>query len=86
MLDRITAKSSIANGDGALPLLAADVPVIVFLLPIAGRHRLRDRDQAGKGGSRMLAWIKRQDGDRRAGLRELSRMTQEFGGYDSELK
>lgn len=27
-----------------------------------------------------------RDKDRRAGLRELSRLTQEFGGYDADLK
>jgi hypothetical protein len=27
-----------------------------------------------------------EDRDGRAGLRELSQMSQEFGGYDSELK
>jgi len=44
-----------------------------------GKHRrLRVED--------VLAYKKERDKDRRAGLRELSRLTQEFGGYDSELK
>ncbi len=34
----------------------------------------------------VLSFKKRRDDDRRAGLRELSRMTEELGGYDSELK
>jgi excisionase family DNA binding protein len=33
----------------------------------------------------VLDFKEQRDKDRRAGLRELSRMTQEFGGYDSEL-
>jgi excisionase family DNA binding protein len=44
-----------------------------------GKHRrLRVEDVLSFKGTR--------DKDRRAGLRELSRMTEEFGGYDSELK
>jgi excisionase family DNA binding protein len=34
----------------------------------------------------VLSFKEERDKNRRAGLRELSRMTQEFGGYDSELK
>jgi len=34
----------------------------------------------------VLEFKDKRDKDRRAGLRELSRMTQEFGGYDSERK
>jgi excisionase family DNA binding protein len=44
-----------------------------------GKHRrLRIED--------VLRFKETRDKDRRAGLRELSRMTQEFGGYDSELE
>jgi len=44
-----------------------------------GKHRrLRIED--------VLSFKDKRDKDRRAGLRELSQMTQEFGGYDSELK
>lgn len=44
-----------------------------------GKHRrLRIED--------VLAFKNNRDKDRRAGLRELSQMTQELGGYDSELK
>jgi excisionase family DNA binding protein len=44
-----------------------------------GKHRrLRIED--------VLAFKEQRDKDRRAGLRELSRMTQEFGGYDAEMK
>lgn len=44
-----------------------------------GKHRrLRIED--------VLAFKEQRDKDRRAGLRELSRMTQEMGGYDAELK
>lgn len=44
-----------------------------------GKHRrLRIED--------VLAFKEKRDKDRRAGLRELSQMTQEFGGYDSEQK
>ena len=44
-----------------------------------GKHRrLRIED--------VLAFKDKRDRDRRAGLRELSQMTQEFGGYDSEVK
>ncbi len=44
-----------------------------------GKHRrLRVED--------VLSFKERRDKDRRSGLRELSRMTQEFGGYDSEMK
>lgn len=44
-----------------------------------GKHRrLRIED--------VLAFKEERDKDRRAGLRELSRMTQEFGGYDAETK
>lgn len=44
-----------------------------------GKHRrLRIED--------VLAFKEKRDKDRRAGLRELSRMTQEFGGYEPELK
>lgn len=42
-----------------------------------GKHRrLRIED--------VLAFKQKRDADRRAGLRELSRLTQELGGYDSE--
>ncbi len=44
-----------------------------------GKHRrLRIED--------VLAFKEQRDKDRRAGLRELSRMTQELGGYDAEQK
>ncbi len=44
-----------------------------------GKHRrLRIED--------VLTFKDKRDKDRRAGLRELSQMTQEFGGYDAELK
>lgn len=44
-----------------------------------GKHRrLRIED--------VLEFKELRDKDRRAGLRKLSRMTEEFGGYDSELK
>lgn len=44
-----------------------------------GKHRrLRIED--------VLSFKKTRDKDRQAGLRELSRMTEEFGGYDPELK
>ena len=44
-----------------------------------GKHRrLRIED--------VLAYKKQRDEDRKAGLRELSRLTQEFGGYDAELR
>ncbi len=44
-----------------------------------GKHRrLRIED--------VLEFKEKRDKDRRAGLRELSRMTQEFGGYNSELE
>jgi excisionase family DNA binding protein len=44
-----------------------------------GKHRrLRIED--------VLTFKETRDGERRAGLRELSRATQEFGGYDAELK
>jgi len=44
-----------------------------------GKHRrLRIED--------VLVYKEQRDKDRRAGLRELSRLTQEFRGYDSELK
>jgi excisionase family DNA binding protein len=44
-----------------------------------GKHRrLRIED--------VLAFKDKRDKDRRAGLRELSRLTQELGGYDAELK
>src|SRR3990172_9344899 len=44
-----------------------------------GKHRrLRIED--------VLTFKEQRDKDRRAGLRELSRLTQEFGGYDAELK
>lgn len=44
-----------------------------------GKHRrLRIED--------VLAFKEKRDKDRRAGLRELTRMTREFGGYDNELK
>lgn len=43
-----------------------------------GKHRrLRIED--------VLAFKTQRDRDRRAGLRELTRMTEELGGYDSEL-
>ena len=34
----------------------------------------------------VLAFKQKRDQDRRAGLRELSQLTQELGGYDAELK
>mgnify|MGYP002780592493 CR=1 FL=1 len=44
-----------------------------------GKHRrLRIED--------VLAFKEERDRDRRAGLRELSQMTQDFGGYDVESK
>ncbi len=44
-----------------------------------GKHRrLRIHD--------VLEFKERRDKDRRAGLRELSRMSQELGGYDDEVK
>jgi excisionase family DNA binding protein len=44
-----------------------------------GKHRrLRIED--------VLSFKDSRDKDRRAGLRELSRLTQEAGGYDAELK
>lgn len=44
-----------------------------------GKHRrLRIED--------VLAFKQARDKDRRAGLRELSQMTEAFGGYDAELK
>lgn len=44
-----------------------------------GKHRrLRVED--------VLSFKATRDKDRRAGLRELSRMSEEFGGYDSEMK
>lgn len=44
-----------------------------------GKHRrLRIED--------VLAFKQKRDKDRRAGLRELSQLTQELGGYDAELK
>lgn len=44
-----------------------------------GKHRrLRIED--------VLSFKEKRDKDRRAGLRELSRLTQDFGGYDAELK
>lgn len=44
-----------------------------------GKHRrLRVED--------VLAFKEERDKDRRAGLRELSRLTQDLGGYDAELK
>lgn len=44
-----------------------------------GKHRrLRVED--------VLSFKERRDRDRRAGLRELSRLTQDLGGYDAELK
>ncbi|MBP8805256.1 MAG: excisionase family DNA-binding protein [Kofleriaceae bacterium] len=44
-----------------------------------GKHRrLRIED--------VLKFKDERDKDRRAGLRELSQMTQEFGGYDAERK
>ena len=44
-----------------------------------GKHRrLRIQD--------VLAFKEERDKDRRAGLRELSRLTQDLGGYDAELK
>lgn len=44
-----------------------------------GKHRrLRIED--------VLSFKETRDRDRRAGLRELSRMTEAFGGYDSERK
>jgi len=44
-----------------------------------GKHRrLRVED--------VLAFKERRDSERRKGLAELTRLTQEFGGYQSELK
>jgi excisionase family DNA binding protein len=44
-----------------------------------GKHRrLRVED--------VVAFKEKRDKDRRAGLRELSQLTQEFGGSDAELK
>lgn len=44
-----------------------------------GKHRrLRIED--------VLAYQESRDKDRRAGLRELSRVTEDFGGYDAESK
>ena len=44
-----------------------------------GKHRrLRVED--------VISFKEKRDKDRRAGLRELSQLTQEFGGYDAELK
>ena len=44
-----------------------------------GKHRrLRVED--------VLSFKEQRDKDRRAGLRELSRLTQDFGGYEAELK
>jgi excisionase family DNA binding protein len=44
-----------------------------------GKHRrLRVED--------VLAFREERDKNRRAGLRELSRLTEDFGGYDAELK
>lgn len=44
-----------------------------------GKHRrLRIED--------VLTFKEQRDKDRRAGLRELSRLTQDLGGYDAELK
>jgi excisionase family DNA binding protein len=44
-----------------------------------GKHRrLRIED--------VLSFKEQRDKDRRAGLRELSRLTQDFGGYGAELK
>ena len=44
-----------------------------------GKHRrLRVED--------VLSFKEKRDKDRRAGLRELSQITQEFGGYDAEPK
>jgi len=34
----------------------------------------------------VLGFKEKRDRDRRAGLRELSQMSQEFGGYDAETK
>jgi excisionase family DNA binding protein len=34
----------------------------------------------------VLAFKANRDRDRRAGMRELSQLTEEFGGYDAELK
>lgn len=34
----------------------------------------------------VLAFKEKRDKDRRAGLRELSQLTEDFGGYDPELK
>jgi excisionase family DNA binding protein len=42
------------------------------------RRRLRIED--------VLAFKETRDRDRRAGLCELSRMSQDFGGYDAEVK
>ena len=34
----------------------------------------------------VLAFKEKRDKNRRAGLRELSRMTQKLGGYDADVK
>ncbi len=44
-----------------------------------GKHRRLRIDD-------VLVFKDQRDRDRRAGLRDLSRMTQDFGGYDAELK
>jgi excisionase family DNA binding protein len=44
-----------------------------------GKHRRLRIDD-------VLSFKALRDKDRRAGLRELSQLTQEFGGYDAELK
>jgi hypothetical protein len=41
MFDPNHGTGSTANGDGALPLLAAEVQPIFFILPIDGLHRSR---------------------------------------------
>jgi hypothetical protein len=59
------------------PISMRTTPGIAFRK--TGKHRrLRIED--------VLEFKEKRDKDRRAGLRELSQMTQEFGGYDSELK
>ncbi len=46
---------------------------------MTGKHRrLRSED--------VLTFKEQRDRDRRAGLRNLSQMTRDFGGYDVELK
>jgi hypothetical protein len=56
-----SATSSIANDDGDLPLLAAEVKPIFFLLPIAVGTDFATATGRGRA-PRMLALIEKQDG------------------------